>query len=72
MDLLEAWRVWRLYGKVKTMDKKALFKILAIALGAAAATASTQYVASDSVNYSAVISATLTAIFAFIQKSPTQ
>lgn len=71
MNPLELWRMWRLYGKVKHMDKKALIKLGIVAVMAAVSAAGSQYVASDTVNYSAVFSAVLTTVVALLQKSPT-
>lgn len=70
MNPLQIWRLWRLYEEVKTMDTKALVKIVVCALLAGGTTAGAQYMASDSVNVAAVFSAVVTAIIAYLQKQP--
>lgn len=76
MNMLEkvrlGWEVLSAWNKVedKRMDQKALIKLGIAALVAAVSAAGSQYVASDSVNFSAVISAVLTTVFAFLKQSP--
>jgi hypothetical protein len=70
MNPLELWRAWRLWGKVKTMDKKALIKLGVAAVVAAVSAAGAQFTTSDVVNWSAVLSAVITTVVAYVQKPP--
>jgi uncharacterized membrane protein YfcA len=65
-ELLSAWNT----VEDKRMDQKALIKLAVAAVGAAVSAATAQYLASDTVNFSAVISAVLTTVFAFAKQSP--
>ena len=65
-ELLSTWNLI----EEKRMDQKALIKLGVAALVAAVSAAGSQYIASDTVNFSAVVSAVLTTVFAFAKKSP--
>ena len=70
MNPLQLWRYWRAYERIKDMDKKTLAHLAVAAFLAASSAAGSQYLASDTVNVAAVISAVLTTVFALIKESP--
>lgn len=67
---IKLWRLWRLTEEVKDMKGKALIKLAVAAAAAAVATGSAQYLATDAVSLSAVGSAVLAAVLAYLKRSP--
>jgi len=69
-DVKTAWRLWSLYAEVKKMDKKALLKLLVTAVIAAVSVGGAGYLETETVNYAAIGTAILVALWKHMQNSP--
>lgn len=71
-SLLQAWRIWRLVEEVKDMklDQKGLVKLLLVVAAASLGAGASQYVASDAVSWTDILSIGVTAALSYLAKSP--
>lgn len=70
MNILKAWRLYRLYEEVKDMNSKVLVRLALVVVAAVCGAAGSQLGVGDAVSVSDLFSVAVAAAMSYLAKSP--